>query len=627
MANFPVEGGRVDPEGTDGRRRVVDDRSGSVAPGATDTLDAASLARVLALSPFREMDPTRFPRSRSLAAILQDHTTLSRFRRGDILVRAGDYGHSAFLLLSGAIRVVRRPGLPESLLGRAAPPRRHWSTLLAQPFRRVPVGEVREPVRDPGRGRGAGSQPATTIGADSGTIAGAASGLETRREAGNRIRISVKAMEHLLAHHETATLGPGEMFGEVGALSRFPRNVSVLADTDCEILEIGWQALRDLRRYDPPFRDRLDRLYRERSIGHHLRQSRLFSHLDETVLGEIEAAVRFASYGEWNWNADHREESRRSHTERLAAEPLIVREGDPATDLILVRSGFARISQRFNHGHWTIGFLGWGRHFGLAEILGGQESGETLPYQYSLRALGYVHVLRVPAPLVAAHLLPALPASKRPLPPAVSTGPGRERSAGKGQLSPALPTGPGRERFGNEDSGILEFLVDHRFINGTASLVIHLGRCRRCDRCLLACAQGHGGNPRFLRQGPRHGPLMVARGCMHCMDPVCLIGCPTGAIHRHPRGGEVIVHEGACIGCGSCAEGCPYEAIRLVEILHPDGSPQRDPENGLAILKATKCDLCLGQWGGPACQRACPANALLRVDMGNTRAFRRWLEA
>ena len=50
-----------------------------------------------------------------------------------------------------------------------------------------------------------------------------------------------------------------------------------------------------------------------------------------------------------------------------------------------------------------------------------------------------------------------------------------------------------------------------------------------------------------------------------------------------------------------------------------------DAETNTPITKATKCDLCIDQWGGPACQRACPHDALKRVDMRDLNSFARWL--
>jgi Fe-S-cluster-containing dehydrogenase component len=140
-----------------------------------------------------------------------------------------------------------------------------------------------------------------------------------------------------------------------------------------------------------------------------------------------------------------------------------------------------------------------------------------------------------------------------------------------------------------------------------------------------ACASTHNNNPRFVRHGPVHADIMVANACMHCVDPVCLIGCPTGAIHRDPRDGRVIVDDTTCIGCSTCANSCPYNNIQMVEIRDHDGNFILDQETGEPIVKAAKCDLCLGQLGGPACQRACPHDALIRIDMREHERLAAWV--
>jgi Fe-S-cluster-containing dehydrogenase component len=175
------------------------------------------------------------------------------------------------------------------------------------------------------------------------------------------------------------------------------------------------------------------------------------------------------------------------------------------------------------------------------------------------------------------------------------------------------------------DPGLLEFLVEHRFINGTATMLMDLDRCVRCDDCVVACARAHDNNPRFNRHGRRHDHYMVANACMHCMDPVCMIGCPTGAIHRSSAGGQVVINDTTCIGCATCASSCPYDNIRMVEVRDASGAFIRDAVTNAPIIKATKCDLCLDQPGGPACQRACPHDALKRVDMQDLIGLGRWL--
>jgi Fe-S-cluster-containing dehydrogenase component len=156
-------------------------------------------------------------------------------------------------------------------------------------------------------------------------------------------------------------------------------------------------------------------------------------------------------------------------------------------------------------------------------------------------------------------------------------------------------------------------------------MVIDLDRCTRCDDCVRACASAHDNNPRFLRNGPAYGRYMVANACMHCQDPVCMIECPTGAIHRDLSRGPVVINDATCVGCTACANNCPYDAIRMVEVRDARGHALADSETNLPILKATKCDLCVDQRGGPACQRACPHDALKRVDMRDQGSFTGWL--
>ena len=233
----------------------------------------------------------------------------------------------------------------------------------------------------------------------------------------------------------------------------------------------------------------------------------------------------------------------------------------------------------------------------------------------TLRALGYVDILRVPTTVIEKYVLPTL---------------SQEDLAQYGQLdfSSAQLNEPEKEReaaIQTIDPGMLEFLVENRYINGTATMLIDMDRCVRCDECVTACARAHDNNPRFNRHGRRHDHYMVANACMHCMDPVCMIGCPTGAIHRSSAGGQVAINDSTCIGCATCANSCPYDNIRMVEVRDSNGALIRDTVTKAPIIKATKCDLCLDQLGGPACQRACPHDALKRVDMQNLPDLGRWL--
>ena len=64
----------------------------------------------------------------------------------------------------------------------------------------------------------------------------------------------------------------------------------------------------------------------------------------------------------------------------------------------------------------------------------------------------------------------------------------------------------------------------------------------------------------------------------------------------------------------------------MVPVRDAKGAILRDNETRAPINKATKCDLCEGQLGGPACQRACPHDALVRMDMGDFGALTQWVQ-
>jgi Fe-S-cluster-containing hydrogenase component 2 len=78
-----------------------------------------------------------------------------------------------------------------------------------------------------------------------------------------------------------------------------------------------------------------------------------------------------------------------------------------------------------------------------------------------------------------------------------------------------------------------------------------------------------------------------------------------------------MINDSSCIGCKSCAESCPYDNIRMVNTQDAAGRTRIDAVNGLPILQASKCDMCAASSGRPACQAACPHDALVRIDMAD----------
>ncbi len=176
-----------------------------------------------------------------------------------------------------------------------------------------------------------------------------------------------------------------------------------------------------------------------------------------------------------------------------------------------------------------------------------------------------------------------------------------------------------------------QFLVDEGLGEATDVLLIDETLCIGCDNCENACADSHDGLSRLDREAGRtYAHLHVPTSCRHCEHPHCMADCPPNAIKRGPDG-EVFIDE-TCIGCGNCQRNCPYGVIRMDP--KPPKKPSllqwllfgRGPGPGEASYawrkangdpetpkQAIKCDMCAGVDGGPACVRACPTGAAIRV--------------
>jgi Fe-S-cluster-containing dehydrogenase component len=89
--------------------------------------------------------------------------------------------------------------------------------------------------------------------------------------------------------------------------------------------------------------------------------------------------------------------------------------------------------------------------------------------------------------------------------------------------------------------------------------------------------------------------------CNHCADAPCVAICPTIALFQ--RGdGIVDLDADRCIGCASCMQACPYDAIYI------------DPREGTAA----KCHFCAHRLEvdlAPACVSVCPEQAIKVVDL------------
>jgi Fe-S-cluster-containing dehydrogenase component/formate-dependent nitrite reductase membrane component NrfD len=140
--------------------------------------------------------------------------------------------------------------------------------------------------------------------------------------------------------------------------------------------------------------------------------------------------------------------------------------------------------------------------------------------------------------------------------------------------------------------------------------VIDHDRCIGCHACSVACKQENGvplGSFRTWVKAVEKGTFPEVRRhfavlrCNQCDDAPCTKICPTTAMFRRADG-IVDFDPDRCIGCKSCIQACPYDAIYM------------DPTSNTAA----KCHFCAHRVTSglePACVTACPEHALLVGDL------------
>jgi Fe-S-cluster-containing dehydrogenase component/CRP-like cAMP-binding protein len=546
-------------------------------PFGSDMTDA-DVERLLEIPEIKAIEAEKFPSGISLSGILRNDSRIVRYKAGDIVIREGDYGNSAFLVFNGSLRVVMAPGLPGEMLGRSKIKKKNFWQSLKQLWTQKIVPEFRDVKR---YNLKAGLRDSADL---------------------SSTRVFLQDVPTVLDSNKTATIAEGSLFGELAALGRTPRTATIFAELDSELLEIRWQGLRELRKYDQGWRRLIDERYRQNALKAHLGATSIFSHLESDDLQDVADQTLFETYGTFDWHLSYKKMQAQDRIEGVKDEPQIVEEGAYPDGVLMIRAGFARVSVQRGNGRQTITYLRAGDFYGADELYKAWKGEENASIKVTITALGYVEVLRVPTKIIEKHLFAYWESGRRG-----GTRDGKQEQGKRRRI---------QDLFDQTlaEGALQEWAVQERFVNGTQAMLINLDRCVRCDDCVQACASTHDGNPRFVRHGKTFQNWMVANACMHCADPVCMIGCPTGAIHRSMSGGMVIINDDTCIGCETCANSCPYSNIRMVSIRDEEGGHILDPQNHKPIIKATKCDLCADQMTGPACAFACPHDALNRVD-------------
>ncbi len=134
--------------------------------------------------------------------------------------------------------------------------------------------------------------------------------------------------------------------------------------------------------------------------------------------------------------------------------------------------------------------------------------------------------------------------------------------------------------------------------------------CIGCHACTVACKTEHqvplGVNRtwvKYIERGawPDTERFFSVLRCNHCTDAPCVAICPTRALFKR-EDGIVDFDTDLCIGCKSCMQGCPYDALYIDPMDHT----------------AQKCNYCAHRTDvglEPACVIVCPEEAIIAGDL------------
>jgi len=143
--------------------------------------------------------------------------------------------------------------------------------------------------------------------------------------------------------------------------------------------------------------------------------------------------------------------------------------------------------------------------------------------------------------------------------------------------------------------------------------VIDNRMCIGCHACTVACKSEHDvpiginrTHVKYIEKGefPNSTREFSVHRCNHCADAPCVEICPTTALYTRADG-IVDFDNDRCIGCKSCMQACPYDALYI------------DPETNTAA----KCNYCAHKIDGgyePACVVVCLVEAIVSGDLDDT---------
>lgn len=390
----------------------------------------------------------------------------------------------------------------------------------------------------------------------------------------------------------TVPIEQGSIFGEVGLISGRRRGATIRAADDVIVVEISRTAALKLQASVPAAKRRITQISTERQL--------------------------LQMFGSGLTREDIAEVVETSEIINVRAGEAIIEEGGEGNDIYVIRVGSMVVEKQIGGKPVFLSYLPAGSYVGEMTLIAGGYRTATV------KAAIKSEVIKINGDAFK-KVLDAHPDLMRKA----------KKEMAERQDINAFVEAKKDSFSGVVDmySGIANFLVENGIGEATDVLLIDENLCVGCDNCEKACADSHEGLSRLDREAGRtYAHLHVPTSCRHCEHPHCMSDCPPDAIHRGPDG-EVFIDD-SCIGCGNCQRYCPYGVIRMDKVPpkkpgllswlflgagpgpgEPDKAWAKKHSDPLVEKpkKAIKCDMCAGIKGGPACVRACPTGAAIRV--------------
>ncbi|MGF7147719.1 Fe-S-cluster-containing hydrogenase component 2/CRP-like cAMP-binding protein/thioredoxin reductase [Sphingomonas zeicaulis] len=388
------------------------------------------------------------------------------------------------------------------------------------------------------------------------------------------------------------TVGKGSIFGEVGLISGRRRGATVRAKMGTIAVEVSRSAALKLQSTVPSAKQAIARISTERQLLQLFGLGVTADDLDDVIAT--------------------------SEIITIPAGKAVINEGEDGKDVFVIRSGSMIVEKMIGGKPVFLSYLPAGSYVGEMSLIAGGRRTATV------KAAVKAEVIKLQGDMFEALLRrkpDLLAKAKRDM--AARQDVNAYIEASKDSFSGAVDL----------YSSVSNFLIGEGIGEATDVLLIDENLCVGCDNCEKACADSHDGLSRLDREaGKTYAHLHVPTSCRHCEHPHCMADCPPNALHRG-QDGEVYIDD-SCIGCGNCQRNCPYGVIRMDSTPPPKpsllswlflgkGPGPGEPSKAWSYKhsdpavekpkKAIKCDMCAGITGGPACVRACPTGAAIRV--------------